>query len=536
MQIATRRIVSVSVSVCLLAAASAFAQQGQPASTDINRLFRLSGAIAADPNQAQNPVEAIQFAIYDQETGGAPLWVETQTLSVDRDGAYSVLLGSTRVDGLPAELFASSEPRWLGVRVQRPGSVEQARTLLTSVPYAIKAMKATDADTLGGRPASAYQLASESGSSTGTTTTHSASGGSGGSDVITPQTAGTVGTIGKFVTGIDLGDSVMVENAGRIGVGTPTPQDFLTARFTNTGGTMTGFAVQNLGATAASYSGMLFYDQNGALGQFQGFNNSTHEYRINNIATTPSINFMLGSTSRFLVASNGNVGISETNPLYKLDVTYTGGSQGLRVRSTSGFSAFDIDSPSGDTNMRLGKAGNLLWNIRIGPSDQLQLFEQGVAERLRIDKTTGNVVIAQNLSVGGNFAAAGTKTFLIDHPLDPERRILKHAAAESNEVINFYSGNVMTDGSGKATVRLPAYFEAINRDYRYQLTVIGVFAQAIVSAEVQNNQFEITTSLPNVKVSWEVKGIRNDVFMQAHPWQAEEDKPVPTLTQESQRR
>ena len=78
---------------------------------------------------------------------------------------------------------------------------------------------------------------------------------------------------------------------------------------------MTGLAVQNLGNTATSYSGMLFYDQNGALGQFQGFNNVTHEYRINNIATSPSINFMTGSVSRFLVAPNGNIGIGTTTPV-----------------------------------------------------------------------------------------------------------------------------------------------------------------------------------------------------------------------------
>jgi hypothetical protein len=67
-------------------------------------------------------------------------------------------------------------------------------------------------------------------------------------------------------------------------------------RFTNTNGGLTGFAVQNLGNTATSYSGMLFYDQFGALGQFQGFNNVTHEYRINNIAANGSINFMLGTS------------------------------------------------------------------------------------------------------------------------------------------------------------------------------------------------------------------------------------------------
>jgi trimeric autotransporter adhesin len=81
--------------------------------------------------------------------------------------------------------------------------------------------------------------------------------------------------------------------------------------------------VQNLGNTATSYSGMLFYDQNGALGQFQGFNNVTHEYRINNVATAPtgSINFMVGSASKFFVAGNGNIGIGTTAPSAMLEVS-----------------------------------------------------------------------------------------------------------------------------------------------------------------------------------------------------------------------
>src|SRR5207344_690779 len=99
-------------------------------------------------------------------------------------------------------------------------------------------------------------------------------------------------------------------------------------RFTDTGGATTGLAVQNLGNTATSYSGTLFYDQFGALGQFQGFNNVTHEYRINNIArVTPggafngSINFMLGGASKFIVAPNGNIGIGTTSPSALLEVS-----------------------------------------------------------------------------------------------------------------------------------------------------------------------------------------------------------------------
>jgi hypothetical protein len=85
-------------------------------------------------------------------------------------------------------------------------------------------------------------------------------------------------------------------------------------------GTATGYAVQNLSGAAGAYSGMLFFDQNGALGQFQGFNNSTHEYRINNVASSGKINFMIGSSSKFLVANDGNIGLGVPAPASRLDV------------------------------------------------------------------------------------------------------------------------------------------------------------------------------------------------------------------------
>jgi len=93
-------------------------------------------------------------------------------------------------------------------------------------------------------------------------------------------------------------------------------------------------------------------------------------------------------------------------------------------------------------------------------------------------------------------------------------------------MLTVINGNVTTDAAGEATVQLPAYFEAANQDFRYQLTVIGQFAQAIVASEVKNNSFTIKTDSPSIKVSWHVTGIRKDPFAQAHPIQSETDKPT----------
>ena len=119
---------------------------------------------------------------------------------------------------------------------------------------------------------------------------------------------------------------------------------------------------------------------------------------------------------------------------------------------------------------------------------------------------------------------AGVKDFKIDHPLDPANKYLVHSSVESSEMMNIYTGNVTTDAQGEATVELPEWFEALNRDFRYQLTVIGQFAQAIVAREMQDHQFQIKTNAPNVKVSWQVTGVRQDAFAKAHPLVVEEKK------------
>ena len=129
-------------------------------------------------------------------------------------------------------------------------------------------------------------------------------------------------------------------------------------------------------------------------------------------------------------------------------------------------------------------------------------------------------------TVSGNLSVTGTKNFKIDHPADPANKYLLHASVESSEVLNVYSGNVVTDARGRAVVALPEWFEALNEDPRYQLTVIGRFAQAIVARKVENNRFEIKTSAPKVEVSWQVTAVRSDAVMVKHPFRAEEDKPL----------
>lgn len=129
----------------------------------------------------------------------------------------------------------------------------------------------------------------------------------------------------------------------------------------------------------------------------------------------------------------------------------------------------------------------------------------------------GNVTVTGTLSKGGG-------TFKIDHPLDPENKYLYHSFVESPDMMNIYNGNITTDANGEAKVTLPAYFDALNKDFRYQLTTIGKKADAWIAEELVGNSFRIATDQPNTKVSWQVTGVRQDAFANANRVVAEVDK------------
>jgi len=126
--------------------------------------------------------------------------------------------------------------------------------------------------------------------------------------------------------------------------------------------------------------------------------------------------------------------------------------------------------------------------------------------------------------VSGTFSKAGG-TFQIDHPQDPENKYLIHSFVESPEMMNIYNGNITTDATGVAEVSLPSYFQSLNVDFRYQLTVIGPgFAQAVVSRKIEGNKFSIKTDKPNTEVSWQVTGVRNDAWAKANRVMPEKPK------------
>jgi Chaperone of endosialidase len=320
-----RSVRAVSATILSLLLIMSSTARAQTAPNAVPRVMNLAGVFQPVDGQPLRAVETVTVALYTDPTGGTPLWQETQSVAVDSKGRYAFLLGAASAEGIPPAVLAAGA-RWLGTTFDRPGEVESPRVPLTSVPYALRA---ADAETLGGHPASAYLLSpSATSGKSGTATTGKSSATTTSADAGTPSAVvqpGTTNFLAKYVNAADVGNSALYEINGNVGLGTTTPFDLFHVRFTNTAGSLTGFAVQNLGNTATSYSGMLFYDQNGALGQFQGFNNVTHEYRINNIASSASINFMTGSVSRLLVSNSGNIGIGTVTPAANLEVSNSSG-------------------------------------------------------------------------------------------------------------------------------------------------------------------------------------------------------------------
>jgi hypothetical protein len=141
----------------------------------------------------------------------------------------------------------------------------------------------------------------------------------------------------------------------------------------------------------------------------------------------------------------------------------------------------------------------------------------------------GNVRVAGNVNITGSVSKAGG-TFKIDHPLDPENKYLYHSFVESPDMMNIYNGNATTDASGYITITLPDWFEALNKDFRYQLTVVDeensddAFIWAKVVKRIDHNHFTIRSSRGGVDVSWQVTGIRKDAWAEQNRVQVEVEK------------
>lgn len=217
MKLRIARVAAAFLSLVLSLTPFALAQTTTQTTSALPRLVRFGGTVKDLNGSPLTGVVGITFALYSEKTGGAPLWLETQNVTVDSSGHYATLLGSTKPEGLPAELFTSEQARWVGVQVS--GQPEQPRVLLVSAPYALKA---GDAETIGGLPPSAFVLAIGSGTSSSTAATVPPPA---ATDVTT--TGGTVNYLPIFSGADTIIDSSVFQagsgTTGKIGIDTTTP-------------------------------------------------------------------------------------------------------------------------------------------------------------------------------------------------------------------------------------------------------------------------------------------------------------------------
>lgn len=124
---------------------------------------------------------------------------------------------------------------------------------------------------------------------------------------------------------------------------------------------------------------------------------------------------------------------------------------------------------------------------------------------------TGNVTVLSNLSKGSG-------TFMIDDPSDPANKLLYHSFVESPDVLNEYTSTTLIGKNGRATVKLPSYFEALNGSYQYFVRPLDMPMSGLyIEQEVENNEFVIGGGVEGGEVSWMVTGIRHDPYILAHP-------------------
>jgi hypothetical protein len=582
-------------------------------------LVRFAGVAKSVGGEALTSTIGVTFLIYADQQGGAPLWLETQNVQPDGSGQYSVLLGATKEEGLPASLFASGAARWLAVQIS--GQAEQPRVLLLSVPYA---MKAADADTVGGLPASAFLLATPAGVGALNAASASAASATSVTSGVTPDAAaltgsGTAGYLPLWTTASNLGNSgIFQASNGYIGIDTAAPAiglDVNNSMIVRGGFTMPpeGAASSASGATSHSFNFQASaYNSSKKSAELQSFR--WQATPMGNNTPSPSgvlkLFFAEGSASYvstgFSIASNGILSFApgQTFPgVPELGVpnTFTGNQTvsgtltansanalGLFATNASnlvpaiegnnsgsgpgveGFSASTgvsgyapnvgvYGASAGESVLGSGQGKAGVWGDTGGPSNSDYTAIRGTADEnlagvFENNSSLSETVLMQNheqssaltevlytsgtyfdgfctIDVSGNLTCNGDisgarKDFKIDDPVDPANKYLVHASVESSEMMNIYTGNVVTDANGLVTVPLPTWFETLNTDFRYQLTIVGRKAQAWISQEVQNGTFAISTDTPLVKVSWQITAVRQDPYAKAHPLIAEQEKPA----------
>ena len=408
------KVGALGLGVCLLLAVSVKAAAQTPATPDspaipqdgtvaaspqavVPRLMKFNGVLRdVTGKPVTGPVD-VTFALYSSEAGGNPLWFETQSVEPDEQGRYTALIGVMHSEGLPMDLFTTGEARWLGVQVAN--EVEQKpRVLLLSVPYALKA---SDAETLGGLPSSAYMLSLSASPAGG----QAAGGGNGGNGVqkgvsrkntacssLTADGNASANQIALYSAPCALSeDANLVDVGGKVGIGTadPTEGGQVGSRFTLSTATdaATGFSIftgsaKRFAINTQSSGGFLFYDGHGAV-----WNPGLSQVGGNvGIGTAdPTMSGQVGSRLTISTSTDAATGFS----------IFTGSAKrfALNTQSSGGFLIYD--GGGGAWNPGLSQVGgyvgigtaapaqalDVVGNVRIGTTGYGLIFPDGTVQK-----------------------------------------------------------------------------------------------------------------------------------------------------------
>jgi hypothetical protein len=373
-------------------------------SAAVPRLVNFSGKAIDALGRTTPGAAGATFSIYREQTGGAPLWIETQTVTADAKGNFTVQLGATQPEGLPLDLFTSGEARWLGVRIN--GGEEQPRVMLLSVPYALKA---GDAATIGGLPPSAFALAAPLGSAQPAAANSNL--GSAAPPVNPTVTGtGTVGSIPLWDSASDLTSSILTQtgsgSTARVGVNITTPSTTLDVKGTsNFRGTVTmpsaGLATSSAGKTSYPFVfATSAYNSSAKASLLQNFRWQAEPVNNNSSSASGTLNLLFSSgtgtptETGLSIASNGQLSFA-TGQVFPGTGTITGVTAGTDL--TGG-----------------GSTGPITLNIDTTKVPQLKAANTFTGNQtVNGNLTSTGVVTGSSYQIGSDLFGFGSKVNLV---------------------------------------------------------------------------------------------------------------------------